>query len=254
MRCVHLTISLVFCLGLLAAEPKKAAPKELPKVTSVAPFGIAPGVKTRLTIRGLQLDTATEVRCQVPKATAKLLTKSKADAPKPKDKKSAGATQIEAELTLPADYANRTVTISVATPAGESAAYTLLVDHSSVLAEKEPNNGFRQAQPIQLPQEVQGSINPVKDVDLFRFEGKAGQQLIIEVFAARYGSPLDSLLTLYDREGRTLASCDDSDGSFDSRLDVTLPKAGVYFIGVMDANDQGGAAHVYRLSVRLKEP
>jgi hypothetical protein len=43
---------------------------------------------------------------------------------------------------------------------------------------------------------VQGSIEQGKDVDLFRFEGKEGQRITMEVFAARYGSALDSLLTL----------------------------------------------------------
>jgi hypothetical protein len=68
---------------------------------------------------------------------------------------------------------------------------------------------------------VQGSIEQGKDVDLFRFEGKEGQRITMEVFAARYGSALDSLLTLYDGDGRILASCDDISGTSDSRLEVT---------------------------------
>jgi hypothetical protein len=31
-----------------------------------------------------------------------------------------------------------------------------------------------------------------------------------------------------------------------------LPKSGAYYVGVIDANDQGGPAYVYRLSVRAK--
>ena len=246
-----LVIGLVF---LLAAEPKKPAPKELPKVVVVLPLSITPGVPTRLTIRGLRLDTATEVRCQEPKSSAKLLTKKKVGVSPPQDVNRLGDTQVEAEVTLPADYPNRTVTVSVLTPAGESNYHTLLIDRGPIVAEKEPNNGFLQAQAIQLPQEIQGSINQSKDVDLFRFEGKAGQQLTVEVFAARYGSALDSLLTLYDGEGRILASSDDIDGSADSRLEITLPKAGGYYVGVIDANDQGGATHIYRLSVQVKNP
>jgi hypothetical protein len=243
-----LFVSLIVVIPLLAA-----APPELPKVTVVAPLGIAPGVKTRLTIRGLRLDSATEVRCQEPKATAKLLTKSKVGVPNPQDLDQLGDKQVEAEVTLPPDYPNRTVTVSVVTPAGESRAHELLVERAPVLDEKEPNNGFRQAQTIALPQEVQGRIDPAKDVDLFRFKGKAGQRLTIEVFAARYGSPLDALLTLYDDAGHILASCDDSGDSADPRLEVTLPKDGMYCVGVSDANDQGGATYLYRLSVRVKK-
>jgi hypothetical protein len=109
----------------------------------------------------------------------------------------------------------------------------------------------RLVQSISLPQEVEGRIDPGKDVDLYRFEGKAGQRLSLEVLAARYGSALDPVLTLYDVEGHILASCDDLADSADSRLDVALPRDGAYFVGVIDANDSNGPAHVYRLRVRL---
>jgi hypothetical protein len=249
MRYRHLFV--IGSLILLAAEPKKPEPKKDPlRVIVAAPLGITPGVKTHLVLRGLRLDNATEVRCQEPKATTKLLKASKVGVPKPQQANRVGDTQIEAEVTLPPDYPNRTVTVSVLTPAGESAAHSLLIDRAPVLAEKEPNNGFREAQPLALPQEVNGKIEPSKDVDLFRFEGKEGQQVTIEVFAARYGSALDPLLTLYDSEGRILASCDDTAGSADAQLDVTLPKSSTYFVGVIDANDQAGPAHVYRLRIR----
>ena len=103
-----------------------------------------------------------------------------------------------------------------------------------------------------VPQVVEGRISQAQDVDVFRFEGKQGQQLILEVFAARHGSALDSLLTLHDADGRTLAVSDDIEGSSDSRIEVTLPKTGVWYVSVIDAHDQGGPTHVYRLSVRQK--
>lgn len=251
--CRSVFLGLLVCsVALSAAEPKKPNPKELPKVIVAAPLGIAPGVKTRLLLRGLRLDKATEVRCQEPRATAKLLKKSKVGVPNPQSLDRLGDTQVEAEVTLPPDYPNRTVTVTVLTPAGESPAHALLVERASVLDEKEPNNGFRQTQAIALPQEVQGRIDGAKDVDVYRFEGKAGQQVTVEVHAARYGSPLDPLLTLYDAEGRILASCDDAASGADPRLEVTLPKDGGYVVGVIDANDEGGPAYLYRLSLRLK--
>jgi hypothetical protein len=119
-----------------------------------------------------------------------------------------------------------------------------------VIPEKEPNDGFRQAQKIQVPQVIDGLIDRPRDVDVFRFEGKAGQKVICEILAARHGSALDSILTIYDAQGRELASNDDTEASPDSRLEVTLPKAGIYHVTVMDAHDQGGPEHVYRLVVR----
>jgi hypothetical protein len=241
----------ILCL-LLGSAAACAQGKEGPKVLVPMPLGVAPGATTRLTLRGLRLDTATEVRCQAPKARAKLLSKGKAGVPKAEDVPRLGDAQVEMELTLPPDYPSRTVTVSVVTPAGESPAHPLLVERDPILVEKEPNNGFRAAQPVAFPLELQGIVGQPQDVDVFRFEGKGGQRLVLEVFAARFGSPLDPLLTLYDSGGQVVAGSDDVDGSTDARIDVTLPRDGVYYLSVADANDQGGPQYLYRLSARAR--
>jgi hypothetical protein len=250
------SFALLVLLALLPlpvyGQRKKPAPPAGPKVVVAVPLGARPGATTRLTLRGLKLDAATEVRCQEPKASAKLLKKGGAPTPDPKEADRVGNTQAEVEVTLPPDCPARTVTVTVLTPAGESPPHALLVDRAPVVAEKEPNDGFRDAQPITPGQEVQGAISHNQDVDVYRFEGKAGQQVVAEILAARYGSALDSFLTLHDGEGHILASDDDSDGSADSRVELRLPRDGVYYLSVLDANDQGGPAHVYRLALRVK--
>jgi hypothetical protein len=246
-----LALLLVALLPLpLFGQRKKPAPAAGPKIVVAIPLGLKPGAATRLTLRGLKLDAVTEVRCQGPKASAKLLKKGGVAVPSQQDVNRVGNTQAEVEITLPPDYPARTVTVTVLTAAGESPPHALLVDRGPVVAEKEPNNGFRVAQPLALGQEVQGTVSHNQDVDVYRFEGKAGQHVVAEVLAARYGSALDSLLTLYDGAGNALASNDDNDGSPDSRVESRLPRDGVYYLSVIDANDQGGPAHVYRLSLR----
>ena len=202
--------------------------------------------------RGLKLDKATEVHLLDPKGKVKILSKGKAPLPN-KEKDDVGRygdTQIQIEATLSADYAGPTVSFTVVTSSGESPPHTLFVDHTPIIAEKKPNNGFQKAQPIRLGQTIEGVVNPAADVDVFRFDGKQGQQVVIEVFAARYGSPLDSLLTLYDAEGRIVASNDDVDGTADSRIETTLPATGAYYVSVVDANDVGSSSNVYRLATR----
>src|SRR5207247_5912931 len=141
--------------------------------------------------------------------------------------------------------------LRVASAPGETPPHDLLVETTMLgQPEKEPNNGFPQAQPIKIPQAIDGLIREPRDVDVFRLEGKAGQRLVFEVLAARHGSALDSILTLYDAAGQQLASNDDIDGTTDSRLDVILPKDGTYYLTLIDAHDQGGPAHVYRLIAR----
>jgi hypothetical protein len=236
-----------------AADEPKQEKKEGPKVIVAAPIGVSPGQTVKVTIRGLRLDTATEVRFLEPKTLAKILAKGKDTVPNGQDAALVGDSHIDIEVKLPPDTPNGAVPFVIVTPAGESKAHGLLVERDlAVIAEKEPNNGFRQAQPVQLPLMIDGAINQPLDVDVFRFEGKMGQKIVCEVLAARYGSPLDSILTLYDAEGHVLASNDDSGGSADSRLELTLPKDGAYFMSLIDAQDLGGPAFVYRLVLRVK--
>jgi hypothetical protein len=240
--------------SLSFGQQKPSEKKDAPRVLVVAPLGVVPGATTRLTVRGLKLDTATAVRFTDDRFTSKVLNKGKAAPLDKQEPARVGDTQVQVEVTLPAGadgFRDGKAPFVVVTPAGESEPHHLLVETVlPVLAEKEPNNSFRQAQAIGVPQVIDGAIAQGQDVDVFRFEGKAGQKIVAEVLAARHGSALDSILTLYDAAGRELASNDDSDGSSDSRLEATLPTAGVYYLGLMDAHDQGGSAHVYRLVVR----
>ena len=122
-----------------------------------------------------------------------------------------------------------------------------------LIEEREPNGGFKQAQPLAPGKTLVGTVKEAADVDVFRFEGRAGQQAVIEVCAARHGAALDSLLTLYDTAGHLLAVNDDADGSSDSRLKFRLPADGGYFVSVIDAFDRGGPTYVYLLCVRLEK-
>ena len=102
----------------------------------------------------------------------------------------------------------------------------------------------RSAQPIKLPQVINGRIDKPGDFDTYRFEGKAGQQLIAEVTGRRLQSPIDSLIRLTDDTGETLAWNDDrmdKDGHLhlgtgllthhaDSYLHATLPSDGPWFV------------------------
>jgi len=79
-----------------------------------------------------------------------------------------------------------------------------------------------------------------------------GDRLVVEVFAARLGSALDSFLSIHDGAGQVMGMSDDIEGGTDSRLEFTAAKAGVYFAVVSDANDQGGPAYRYRVGIRKK--
>ncbi len=249
----------LFALGLglltnaLHAQNKKPEVKNQPSVRMTIPLGASPSVPTKITVRGTKLDTATTIRFPGSRATAKTLAKGPAPLSNNKNAAKEGATQVTIEVTLPADTPRGTVSFVVVTPAGETAPHELLVaPKAEVLREKEPNNGFRQAQAIHFPVAIDGTIDPPKDVDVFRFEGRAGQRMRFEVLAARYGSALDSVLTLYDAAGHEIATADDQGDNRDSLLEATLPRTGTYYLSLIDARDQGGKAFPYRLTGQIK--
>ncbi len=239
---------LIALLPSAAQEKKKPAPKNEPRIFFASPLGATPGKTTKLTIRGSNLDDAKEVKVLDGQGSAKILSKGKASVPD-KNPEKVGDTQIEIELRLHEKLAGATVSLVVVTPNGETKPHVLLTE--AALAEKEPNDGFRDAQALALPTVIGGSIHRAKDVDVFKFEGKKGQKIYAEVLASRHGSPLDAMLTLYDVKGQQLAFNDDfAKEHRDARIEFVLPADGVYFLVLIDAHDSGSALHVYRLAVK----
>jgi hypothetical protein len=128
--------------------------------------------------------------------------------------------------------------------------------------EKEPNNTQHNAQRVSLPVILNGRIDQAGDWDVFSFEGRAGQEIVAEVFARRLDSPLDSILKLTDAAGRLLVLNDDHEdkGSglsthyADSYIRFTLPSAGTFYLTLGDAQQKGGAEYAYRLRLSAPRP
>ena len=71
-----------------------------------------------------------------------------------------GDSEVEIEVTLPAEVAGGSVPFTLIGPGGESRPHAIVVhDGAPRMAEKEPNDGFRQAQPVVVPQVVEGSVS-----------------------------------------------------------------------------------------------
>jgi hypothetical protein len=136
------------------------------------------------------------------------------------------------------------------------------VDTLPECLEREPNDSVQTAQAVTLPVIVNGRIDRPGDWDMYRFEGRAGQQIIAEVYARRLESPLDSVLELLDAAGRRLAFNDDhedkSDGlqthHADSLINISLPTDGTYYVRLGDAQHHGGPEYAYRLRLGPPRP
>lgn len=245
-------VAALLCAVFLAQAVSRAEEKpiETPRVLLCNPLGALPGETTKLTARGFKLEGATEVKPSDARVQVKLLSQGKANVPGNQNAQKVGDNQVEFELIVPADFPAGNVELTFVTPQGE-AKYSLPVGGEvPTIAEKEPNPGFKQSQPLQMPQIVIARIENPFDVDVYAVDVQAGQKVACELSAERLGSALDGVLTIYDAAGRIVATSDDVAGSRDARLEFTSAAAGKFFVVLQDAHDQGGPAHPYRLSVR----
>ena len=232
-----------------AQEKKPPDKKDAPRVLYAVPLVAAPGAKQKLALRGKNLAAVKEVTA-TGGATVKVLGAKAVGVPNKFPPERVGDSEVEVELELPKGAKPGAVTLTAVAAGGPSNAYTLLVrDDTPVVAEKEDNGGFATAQPVTLPGAVEGAIKGERDVEVFKFDGKKGDKVRVEVQAARFGSPLDGFLTIYNADRAVIAAADNATGA-DPVLTVTLPADGTFYVALIDANDLGGANFGYRLLLR----
>ncbi|MDZ4287369.1 MAG: PPC domain-containing protein [Prosthecobacter sp.] len=124
--------------------------------------------------------------------------------------------------------------------------------------EAEPNNEQAKAtaaasgEPIAL----NGVIETPGDIDFFKVPLKKGQQVVLQAFAQSLGSPLDSVVNVYNDKGGSLGGNDDGGGRrrLDSKQTVNVPVDGDYFVRVTDHLERGGPSFVYRIEMVASQP
>jgi hypothetical protein len=113
---------------------------------------------------------------------------------------------------------------------------------------------------------INGWLAASGDVDWYRFSARKGETYVLEVFARRYQSDLDSVVSIHDATGKQLAVNDDAvldmipnpnysiTRTNDSRIVWTAPADGDYRIRLTDVHGNGGPSFVYFLSCRVAQP
>jgi hypothetical protein len=160
------------------------------------------------------------------------------------------------------DLAPGTYPLSAHTEKNVSNHLPFAVDTLPECFSRNANHSQATAQPLTLPIIVNGHIDQPGQWDVFRFEGRASDEIVAEVIARRLDSPLDSVLKLTDDAGKQLAFNDDYEDKgaglqthyADSYLRVTLPSTGCYYLYLGDAQHQGGPEYAYRLRLGPPRP
>lgn len=101
---------------------------------------------------------------------------------------------------------------------------------------------------VKLPVTINGRIFPREDVDIWSFEARAGVTYQCEVMAERFGSALDSRLSVVGPTGKVIAENEDHYGK-DSLLHFTATEDGPVQVRIQDVDFGGLQHHVYRLTI-----
>jgi hypothetical protein len=219
--------------GKTIAEPLPVKPKP-PVLSKLLPSAIQRGQKVRLRFEGQHLQSVSAIvilQGQTPvTATSSFIP----DGLKPN--------VVEAEVTIPATTQAGVCQVSLKSPGGQTAALPLMVDAFAATEEQGQNESPRTGQPVALPATIVGSLDRAGDVDFYRFEARAGQQVGAQIVLPN-GAKWDPVLTLHDPGGQVVAE------SYDRVLGHHCTMAGTHSLGVRDREYRGDAGMTYRLHV-----
>jgi hypothetical protein len=242
---------------LLALAVTARAQVAQPYITSISPMGAKQGSTLTFTVEGFNLGGASEVIWSKPGISAKITLNSELLREPPTrssptalliiDKATRNRLTIEA--TISPDAEQGFYSYRIRTPLGTTNLGRIVIGVLPETKEREINDAVTEAQNISLPATVVGDLQKRGDRDYFRFSAKAGQQFVFEVIASMLNSRLDSVLTLMNDQGQTLASNNDFDGRRDSLLAHTFERDGEYILRLSDLERKGGMGlYGYRLN------
>jgi hypothetical protein len=164
------------------------------------------------------------------------------------------------KITLPADTRPGIVFASVPVAGQAVGSAPVLVSTLPVVVEAPADNNTREtAQAVAIPGAVCGKIDAPLDVDHYVLEAKKGDAWTFETLARRLGSPVDTVIRLYNDKGGLLFEQDDCQHQRrtipDSRTENwTCPADGKYVVEVRDLHSAGGAEYGYALRIEKAEP
>ena len=104
-----------------------------------------------------------------------------------------------------------------------------------------------------VPCAFHGILDGDAKSDGFKFTAKKDQNLILRVLARSHRSPLDSVLSIHQPDGKQLAANDDQ-GAPDSIINWTSPADGDYTLHIRDQLHRTGPDFTYRIEVTEKSP
>jgi hypothetical protein len=237
------------CLCALPLTATFAQQKQHQELRTVLPYWVAPGQRVMLQVYGQDLKP-TEIRFENASLSGTIL-KTEPYNGTTDDERRRGNRRCDIEAVLPAGLKSGRYPFTLQGPEVEPVRGQLNVDvPAPEIAEQEPNGEL--SHPQVLPP---GSVTVVgkldgDGVDVFRFDGKAGETWHIEVYAKRNTIPSKFEAVLKLRDSRRTALKGAVDQGEDCYLEVKLPADGAYTVELFDGENRAQADFQYRLAFR----
>ncbi len=160
------------------------------------------------------------------------------------------------------------LTYQLSNASGQSNPYLLLIGKAPVVADNGDNETPDKAQKVQVPCDISGWIERLRDRDWYSFEAKKGETHVIEVMGERLGSPMDMYFSLRPADGKgNPTEYDDNPDILHpqqfytrnedpQRLRFTAPADGRYLLQVSsrDADLQASPRLQYRVRITPEMP
>lgn len=233
-----------------------------PTLASVTPLGVARGTTVEMTIEGFNLAKASAVYFSEPGVKARILrikelpdlaevrlgsngTQSTIDlGPMPP------RNQVTIEVDVAADADVGLVKFRLLTPLGTSPEGRFLIEpYYGESADAEPNDTPEKAFESYLPSILAGAISRPGDVDHFKIQAKAGEELTFENGAMQLGSQLQPVVALLREDGSVMKEFGYDNPLQADRFSYKFEKSGTYYVRVSDYLQSGRAQNFYRYKV-----
>ncbi|MFO0947647.1 MAG: PPC domain-containing protein [Planctomycetota bacterium] len=236
---------LLLPLGL-TVNPARGATK-YPGLESLLPVAVEMGKTTNVEIRtNGDVTTSYKVLVEGEGVTGKVLPRVKNQAP--------GIAVVA--LTVAPDAAVGPREIRLATKEAVTTLGRLYVTAHPAQVEVTKHQTREEAQPISFPAAMSGRIEKAVEEDWYKFEAKKGEQIHFTVLGARlhetihkigrFVTHFDALIRITDDKGIELAVGDDYFFA-DPFVSFTVPRDGMYFVGVRDSTYKGSVMYSYSL-------
>jgi hypothetical protein len=248
--------------SLIAGDQPTGSRITPPTLNSVSPSGIARGTTVEMTMEGLNLAKASAIYFSEPGVTGKIIrvkelpdlsdirlgsngTASTVDVgPLPP------RNQVTVEVEVSPDAEIGPVGFRLLTPLGTSPEGKFLIEpYYGEAPDKEPNDTPENAFETFLPAILAGAISRPGDIDYFKIQVKAGEELSFLNGAMLIGSALQPVVTILDSDLNVVATFGENGGSEQVMFARPFAQAGTYYIRVEDYQRSGRAGNFYRIIV-----